>query len=119
VTVIADGSPADLMTAILREKLPEAGARSDAVPAALRRIVRHCLEKDPEERASAGSFGDGRSYWKNPTTSTTASVTPLWPTSAWSVSAPFDERSTIALFARVCRARKLTMPSPVGWPAVG
>ena len=43
-------SPADTMTAILKEDPPElASVRSD-LPPALDRIIRHCLEKNPAER---------------------------------------------------------------------
>ena len=43
-------SPAETMTAVLREAVPEL-TRSDAVvPPALDQIVRHCLEKQPAER---------------------------------------------------------------------
>ena len=43
-------TPADTMTAILKEDPPElASVRSD-LPPALDRIVRHCLEKNPAER---------------------------------------------------------------------
>ena len=43
-------TPADTMTAILREDVPELTRnRSDVAPA-LDRIVRHCLEKNPSER---------------------------------------------------------------------
>src|SRR5262245_14338639 len=48
-------TPAETMTAILREDVPDlVEARAD-VPPALDRIVRHCLEKNPAERfRSAG-----------------------------------------------------------------
>jgi Tol biopolymer transport system component len=43
-------TPADTMTAILKEDPPElAGIRTD-LPPALDRIIRHCLEKTPAER---------------------------------------------------------------------
>jgi eukaryotic-like serine/threonine-protein kinase len=43
-------TPADTMTAILKEDPPElAGIRTD-LPPALDRIIRHCLEKNPAER---------------------------------------------------------------------
>jgi hypothetical protein len=41
---------ADTMSAILKEDPPEVAATDRQVPAALERIVRHCLEKNPEER---------------------------------------------------------------------
>ena len=41
---------AETMAAILREDPPELSETGKAVPPALERIVRHCLEKSPEER---------------------------------------------------------------------
>jgi len=43
-------SPADTMSAILREDPPEITETGHAIPPGLERIVRHCLEKNPEER---------------------------------------------------------------------
>src|SRR5712691_13141300 len=46
-----DGAtPADLLSAILTSEPPEIAAKNGAVPAVLERVVRRCLEKDPEER---------------------------------------------------------------------
>ncbi|MGH7681846.1 MAG: protein kinase domain-containing protein, partial [Candidatus Eiseniibacteriota bacterium] len=42
--------PADTMSAILREDPPEITGTGHAIPPALERIVRHCIEKNPEER---------------------------------------------------------------------
>jgi serine/threonine-protein kinase len=41
---------AETMTAILREDPPPAAPGGADVPAALAPIVRHCLEKQPDER---------------------------------------------------------------------
>ena len=41
---------AETMTAILREDPPDLVRESGAIPAAFEPIVRHCLEKRPEER---------------------------------------------------------------------
>jgi Tol biopolymer transport system component len=41
---------AETMTAILREDAPEVSLPDALVPAALEQLVRHCLEKRPEER---------------------------------------------------------------------
>jgi serine/threonine protein kinase/Tol biopolymer transport system component len=41
---------AETMTAILREDPPEPSATGVHLPPALERIVRHCLEKEPDER---------------------------------------------------------------------
>ena len=43
-------TPADTMSAILREEPPPLTAASAVVPPALERVVRHCLEKNPNER---------------------------------------------------------------------
>jgi eukaryotic-like serine/threonine-protein kinase len=43
-------TPADTMSAILREEPPPLTAAIASVPPALERIVRHCLEKNPYER---------------------------------------------------------------------
>jgi hypothetical protein len=43
-------TPADTMSAILREEPPPLTATFASVPPALERIVRHCLEKNPYER---------------------------------------------------------------------
>jgi len=43
-------STADTMSAILREDPPEMASPGHTLPPALERIVRHCLEKNPEER---------------------------------------------------------------------
>jgi eukaryotic-like serine/threonine-protein kinase len=42
---------ADTVSAILREEPAELSATNRAIPPALERIVRHCLEKSPDERA--------------------------------------------------------------------
>jgi len=43
-------SPADTMSAILREEPPNLGATNPNVTAGLERVVRHCMEKSPEQR---------------------------------------------------------------------
>jgi dipeptidyl aminopeptidase/acylaminoacyl peptidase len=43
-------SAADTMSAILKEDPPEISLTNQNVPAGLDRIVRHCLEKNPEQR---------------------------------------------------------------------
>ncbi|HEX8162348.1 MAG TPA: protein kinase [Pyrinomonadaceae bacterium] len=43
-------TPADTISAILKEDPPELSTASGAVAPALERVVRHCLEKSPEER---------------------------------------------------------------------
>src|SRR5205823_11460434 len=43
-------SAADTMSAILREEPPDASLTNQNISPALDRIVRHCLEKSPEQR---------------------------------------------------------------------
>ncbi|MEO8191252.1 MAG: protein kinase [Acidobacteriota bacterium] len=43
-------SAADTMSAILREDPPDISVTNQSVPPGLERIVRHCLEKNPEQR---------------------------------------------------------------------
>lgn len=43
-------TPADTVSAILKEDPPELSEESEKIPAALARIVHRCLEKDPAER---------------------------------------------------------------------
>ena len=45
-----ENTPADTMSAILNAEPPDLARADAAVPAALERIVRRCLEKDPRER---------------------------------------------------------------------
>ncbi len=46
---------AETMTAILREDPPEPSAAERSIPPALDRILRHCLEKKPEQRFQSAS----------------------------------------------------------------
>jgi eukaryotic-like serine/threonine-protein kinase len=78
----ADGSPADVMTANLREELPATGALSDEVPAALQRIVRHCLEKDPDDRVhSAHDLAFDLEALGGPSAASAARLARRWPPS--------------------------------------
>ena len=47
-------SAADTMSAILKEDPPEISLTNQSVPAGLDRIIRHCLEKNPEQRFRSG-----------------------------------------------------------------
>ena len=49
-------SAADVMSAILKEDLPELSATNQEISPALDHIVHHCIEKDPQQRF--GSAGD-------------------------------------------------------------
>jgi Tol biopolymer transport system component len=56
--IFVRGTTADTMSAILKEDPPELGSSANAVPAALDRVVRRCLEKEPAERfQSVRDFG--------------------------------------------------------------
>src|SRR6185503_7644990 len=46
-------TPAETMTAILREDVPELSSSGAPIPPSLDRIVRRCLEKNPSERMQA------------------------------------------------------------------
>jgi len=48
-------SPADTMSAILKEEPLELSEAARNVPPALERIVRHCLEKNPAQRFQSAS----------------------------------------------------------------
>jgi Tol biopolymer transport system component len=71
-------STADTITAILKEDPPELWATGTQVSAALDRVVRHCLEKNPEERFQSArdlAFGlDSVSGISGQSTSTIANV---------------------------------------------
>src|SRR5258706_10757782 len=43
-------SAADTMSAILKEDPPDLVVTNQSIPPGLERIVRHCLEKNPEQR---------------------------------------------------------------------
>jgi Tol biopolymer transport system component len=43
-------SPADTMSAILKEDPPDLSSTNQNLPPGLERVVRHCLEKNPEQR---------------------------------------------------------------------
>jgi Tol biopolymer transport system component len=49
------GTSAETMTAILREEPPDISSDGRSLPPALERIVRHCLEKSPQERFQSAS----------------------------------------------------------------
>ncbi len=49
------GTVAETMAAILREEPPEIGGSGRAIPPGLYRVLRHCLEKNPESRFQSSS----------------------------------------------------------------
>ena len=68
-------TPADTMTAILSQEPPELTSTNRNVTPALERIVRHCLEKNPEERFQ--SARDLAFDLETISTSSSASLPPL------------------------------------------
>ncbi|MBK9065160.1 MAG: protein kinase [Acidobacteria bacterium] len=66
---------ADTVSAILREDPPELSATNRTIPPALERIVRHCLEKSPDERAhSAHDLAFDLESFSTASSSTTAAT---------------------------------------------
>jgi Tol biopolymer transport system component len=79
-------TPADTISAILHRDPPELSATNREVPPALERIMRHCLEKNPEERFQSArdvAF-DLESVTASSTTTPTAKTEPrrMWRATA-------------------------------------
>src|SRR5437667_4984935 len=73
-------SPAETMSAILREDPPDLSESNKNLAPALERVVRHCLEKNPEERfhsASDLAFAIEALSGSTPTSSQTAAMPAL------------------------------------------
>jgi Tol biopolymer transport system component len=88
---------ADTMSAILKEDPPELGLSASAVPTALDRVVRHCLEKEPGERfQSARDLGFALQA-VSASGATTASSGLEKPPAAQSVRPPFARLAMIAV----------------------
>ncbi len=69
---------ADTMSAILNEELPAIGARSPETPAALERVIRRCLEKDPGQRfQSASDLAFALEALSDPTLSSPSGIHPV------------------------------------------
>ncbi len=49
------GSAVETMSAVVRDETPDPSVRNASVPPDLDRIVRHCMEKDPERRFQAAA----------------------------------------------------------------
>ncbi len=75
-------TPAEIMTAILREEPPDLTETNRGVPAALEKVVRHCLEKETVSR-----FHSARdvvfALEALPEVSSALPVTPMSPTGVW------------------------------------
>ncbi|HSP95024.1 MAG TPA: protein kinase [Thermoanaerobaculia bacterium] len=68
-------SAADTISAILREDPPEVSGSNRQIPDALERIIRHCLEKQPEERfRSAHDLAFALEAVSGPSDSTSAAL---------------------------------------------
>ncbi len=74
------GSAAETMSAILKEEPPELSESGRNIPAALDSIVRHCLEKDPDNRFQ--SAGDVAFNLSDPSSGATTSGSPRGAPSA-------------------------------------
>ncbi len=96
-------STADTLSAILKEEPPELTETNRAVSPAIERLVRHCLEKNPEERfQSARDIAFDLESLSNVSSGTLAASA----ASAWSPSrrrAIFAAVGTLGLLARLCR----------------
>ncbi len=69
---------ADTMSAILNEELPAIGQRSPETPAALERVIRRCLEKDPAQRfQSASDLAFALEALSDPTLSSPSGIHPI------------------------------------------
>ena len=69
---------ADTMSAILNEELPAIGTRSPETPAALERVIRRCLEKDPGQRfQSASDLAFALEALSDPTLSSPSGIHPV------------------------------------------
>ena len=69
---------ADTMSAILKDDPPELTETNRQVPPAMERIVRHCLEKNPDERfQSARDIAFNLDALSGPSTSAVAVVSPV------------------------------------------
>jgi eukaryotic-like serine/threonine-protein kinase len=75
-------SAAETMSAILREDPPDLSESNKNLSPALERVVRHCLEKSPEERFHSGrdlAFAIEALSGSNPTSTQTAAMPALGP----------------------------------------
>jgi eukaryotic-like serine/threonine-protein kinase len=89
-------SVADVMSAILKEEPPELTEINSKIPARLERVVRHCLEKRPEERfQSARDLGFALEALSLPGSSgaNRTEMAPSPDASAWLKRSGWRERS--------------------------
>ena len=81
-------TPADTISAILQRDPPELSATNRDIPPALERIMRHCLEKNPEERFQSARDVAFDLESVTASSSTTATVE-MKPRRVWHVAAAF------------------------------
>jgi len=98
---------ADTMTAILKEEPPDLSETNRAVPAALERLVRHCLEKNPEDR-----FQSARDLAYD-----LEAVSGLSTSEARSGAAPVGRRWTAPKVALSAAAAAAAVALALGWVA--
>ncbi len=123
-------SPAETMSAILREDPPELSVTNKTIAPGLERVVRHCLEKNPEERfhsASDLAFAIEALSGSTPTSSQIAAMPALGPRwikgrelIAWIVAAVAVLGATLFLISYSRRAPvdarsvRFSIPTPEG-----
>jgi len=81
---------ADTMSAILKDEPPELAEPNRQIPPALERMVRHCLEKNPEERFQAARDV----AFDLEALSSASGTAPAWP-----VSGPVRKRKALVIAA--------------------
>ncbi|HKU22153.1 MAG TPA: protein kinase [Terriglobales bacterium] len=100
---------ADTMSAILKEEPPELTETNRQVPPALERIVRHCLEKNPDERfQSARDVAFDLGALSSPSTSAIVAV------SAGAVSSRAGRRARFALAGTIGLIAALGLGMAIG-----
>ncbi len=107
-------SAADTMSAILREDPPDLSATNQSISAGLERIVRHCLEKNPEQRfQSARDLAFNLGAVSTESAPLSAPASSFRPLARRSVRiAPFAAALLAAGILGAFVARRLSQPPP-------
>src|SRR5260370_483910 len=93
-------TPAETMTAILKEEPPDLSAMVPSLPPALDRMVRHCLEKSPDERfQSARDMAYDLEALSSISGSTTTSAVTLNPTEGVAAARPTTPTAKLVLLS--------------------
>ncbi len=93
-------TPAETMTAILKEEPPDLSAMVPNLPPALDRMVRHCLEKSPDERfQSARDMAYDLEALSSISGSTTTSAVTLNPTEGVAAARPTTPTAKLVLLS--------------------